>query len=84
MHHLLQIGLVEQDILKILKEKGIGDEDTNLDTLLVDDLGMDSLDMADLTNSLDEKFNMSISLETAEKWDTVRDVVNHVNNAIHS
>ena len=82
MHHLLQIGLVEKEVLEILKEKGIGDENTNLDTNLNDDLGLDSLDIAELTMNLEVKFNISISMETAYKWDTVRDVVNYINNTI--
>ena len=82
MHHLLQIGLVEKEVLEILKEKGIGDENTNLDTNLNDDLGLDSLDIAELTMNLEVKFNISISMETAYKWDAVRDVVNYINNTI--
>lgn len=46
---------------------------------LIDDLGLDELDMQEIILSLEEEFNIDeIPLETAESWRTVADVIKYV------
>ena len=45
-----------------------------------EDLGMDSLDMVELVLILEEKFEIEIPDQDAEKLSTVRDIVEYVEN----
>ena len=44
----------------------------------VEDLGADSLDLVELIMSLEERFNIEIPDEDAEKLVTVKDVLNYL------
>jgi len=66
-------------IKEILAEQlGINDEDINLDSVLTDDLGADSLDLVELVMAMEQEFDIEISDEDAEKIKTVGDAVNYV------
>uniref|UniRef100_A0A6M3J0D1 Carrier domain-containing protein n=1 Tax=viral metagenome TaxID=1070528 RepID=A0A6M3J0D1_9ZZZZ len=61
-------------IEKAASEK-VKDENTNL----VEDLGMDVLDLQEAVMDLETEFNIEeIPLETAESWRTVADVIKYV------
>uniref|UniRef100_A0A6M3KQG7 Carrier domain-containing protein n=1 Tax=viral metagenome TaxID=1070528 RepID=A0A6M3KQG7_9ZZZZ len=61
-------------IEKAASEK-VKDENTNL----VEDLGMDVLDLQEAVMDLETEFNIEeIPLETAESWRTVGDVIKYV------
>ena len=46
----------------------------------VEDLGADSLDVVELVMALEEKFDIEIPDDEAEKIQTVQDVVNYIEN----
>lgn len=46
-----------------------------MDALVVDDLGADSLDIVELTMELETLYNISISDEVAQKIVTIKDLV---------
>lgn len=48
------------------------------------DLNADSLDVVEFIMSLEEKFDIKIPDEDAEKIKTVQDVVNYIENAKHN
>ena len=48
------------------------------DSLLVDELYMDSLDRVEIILSLERDFNIKISDEDAEKLFTVKDIINYI------
>lgn len=47
-----------------------------------DDLGFDSLDMMELTMSLEEEFNIEITDDEAEHLQTVRQAIDFVHNRL--
>ena len=53
-------------------------EDIGLNSHLIKDLKADSLDVVELILSLEEKFNISIADEEAEKMLTVVDILNYM------
>jgi len=53
-------------------------EEVKLETSFIDDLGADSLDSIELVMALEEKFNIEIPDEDAEKMNTVEDVVKYI------
>jgi len=63
----------------IMEQLGIEDASTiTMDATFVDDLSADSLDIVELIMSLEEKFELEIPDEEAEKIVTVGDVVKYI------
>ena len=55
------------------------DEDqVTMDSVLLEDLGADSIDLADLVMTFEDEFNMEISDEALESIKTVSDIVKYV------
>ncbi len=55
------------------------DEDqVTMDSVLLEDLGADSIDLADLVMTFEDEFNMEISDEALENIKTVSDIVKYV------
>ena len=55
------------------------DEDqVTMDSILLEDLGADSIDLADLVMTFEDEFNMEISDEALENIKTVSDIVKYV------
>jgi len=57
---------------------GLLDEEVYLEDSLVDNLGLDSLDAADIGLKMEAEFRIHIPDEVMNKWVTVQDVVNTV------
>lgn len=76
--------MTEQEVFEKLKEiimeqLGVDDESTiTMEATFVDDLSADSLDIVELIMSLEEKFELEIPDEDAEKIVTVGDVVKYI------
>lgn len=49
---------------------------------VVDDLQLDSLDVVDLVLHLEDRFDIVISDESFESWETVQDIVNTVSSKL--
>ena len=72
---------VEERVTKIVCEQlGVGEDEVNLTSSFVDDLGADSLDTVELVMALEEEFDLEIADEEAEKISTVQDAVNYINS----
>lgn len=56
----------------------IDPEEITMDSVLRDDLGADSLDLADMVSTLEEEFDLSVADEDIEHILTVADVVRYV------
>lgn len=82
MHHLMQKGLIEKDILSILQTKGLSFEDANLDSRLKEDLALDSMDKAELIMEVETRFNITIPDSELPSLLSIGDVVNYVDGLI--
>ena len=70
---------VEERVKKIVVEQlGVKEDEVTAEASFVDDLGADSLDLVELIMAMEEKFDIEIPDEDAEKIVTVQDAVNYV------
>ena len=71
---------VEERVKKIVVEQlGVKEDEVNLSSSFVDDLGADSLDTVELVMALEEEFETEIPDEEAEKITTVQQAIDYVN-----
>ena len=67
------------DIKEVVVEQlGVSADEVKDDAKFVEDLGADSLDVVELVMALEEKFDIEIPDDEAEKIATVADVVAYV------
>ncbi|MEO0285482.1 MAG: acyl carrier protein [candidate division WOR-3 bacterium] len=71
------------DILATLKEiivdkLSVSEDQIKPESRFMEDLGADSLDVVELVMAIEEKFNIEIPDEDAEKIRTVGDAVNYI------
>ena len=64
----------------LVEELDIDENDIAPDTQLVNDLGINSLELADLVLLCEDTFGVSISDDDIHKFVTVGDVVNYLEN----
>ena len=57
-------------------------EAITMESLLVDDLGADSLDAIDIVMSVEDTFKVEVPDEIIEKIETVGDIVNYIEDHI--
>lgn len=69
---------VKKALIEVLKDRGFDVEDVSEDASLTDDLGLDSLDLVDLTMDIEEKFGISIPDEDLPKLSTVGAVIDYI------
>lgn len=55
-------------------------ESITLDSLLVEDLGADSLDSIDIVMSVEDEFKLEVPDEVIEAMTSVADIVNYIEN----
>ena len=75
-------SLAEQIIDKIADHNGIKPENVSRDSMLQEDLGMDSLDVIDMTYELEKRFNVSFEDEKVERFGTVGDVISFIEERV--
>lgn len=69
------------DIKDVIAEQlNVSVENVKIDSKFVDDLGADSLDVVELIMALEEKFDIEIPDEDAEKLTTVKDTVEYIDS----
>lgn len=75
--------MVFSRVKKIIADQlGLDENTIKLDSLFVDDLGADSLDVVELIMALEEEFDIEIPDEEAEKVTKVGDVVEYISSHI--
>ncbi len=62
----------------IVEQLGVEEDLVKKEATFVDDLSADSLDIVELVMEIEEKFDMEVPDEDAEKIVTVGDVVNYI------
>ena len=69
---------MEQTIKEILANHSQLDiEEIDYNALLVDDLGLDSLDLAEIAMDIEDKFDITIRDDEFD-WVTVQDIINYL------
>ena len=70
---------IEERVAKMVAEQlGVKEEDVNVTSSFVEDLGADSLDTVELIMALEEEFDAEIPDEEAEKITTVKEAVDYI------
>ncbi|MBW1649279.1 MAG: acyl carrier protein [Deltaproteobacteria bacterium] len=70
---------IEEQVKAIIADKlGVKEENVVPEASFIDDLGADSLDLVELIMSIEEKFDVEISDEEAEKITTYKDVLEYI------
>lgn len=62
----------------IMETLSCGEEKITLEASLMDDIGADSLDAAELSMALEEAFDVTIPDEELAKFVTVQDIVTYI------
>jgi len=62
----------------IVEQLNVNGDEVKLEANFVEDLGADSLDVVELVMALEEKFEIEIPDEAAEKIATVKNVVDYI------
>jgi acyl carrier protein len=70
--------IVEKVKQIIAEQLGVDEAEVTPSASFVDDLGADSLDQVELVMALEEKFDLEIPDEDAEKIRTVQDAIDYV------
>lgn len=72
---------IEQEVIAIVAEQlGVDREEVTATKSFVEDLNADSLDLTELIMTLEEKFDVEISEDKAEKLKTVKDVIDFISS----
>ncbi|CAL4043278.1 acyl carrier protein [Buchnera aphidicola] len=66
----------------ISKQLGIKEKDILDHNSFLEDLGADSLDAIELIMKLEEEFNIEISDEASENFNTVKNMIDYINTII--
>ena len=64
----------------VVDQLGVNEEDVNLETSFIDDLGADSLDLFQVVMDLEDAFNVKV--ENVENIKTIGDAVKYIEEAI--
>lgn len=62
----------------LLENLGCDEEDIKMETDLIEDLEADSLDIVELSMSLEDEFEIEVSDEDLEKLNTVESIVEYI------
>jgi acyl carrier protein len=70
---------IEQQVKEIIVEQlGVNADQVTSDAKFIEDLGADSLDTVELVMALEEKFQLDVPDEEAEKLQTVGEVIKYI------
>ena len=66
----------------VVNQTGVSADELNLDTSLMNDIDADSLDAVEIIMAIEEEFKIKIPDEEAEKFLTVRDIVEFLEKTV--
>ena len=72
------MALLEDIIEVVVEQLSVEAGEVKVESKFVEDLGADSLDVVELVMALEEKFDIEIPDEEAEKIQTVQNVLDYV------
>lgn len=62
----------------IIDQLEVEEDTVKLESVIIDDLGADSLDVVDLVMAIEDEFEMEIPDDAVEKIKTVGDIVSYI------
>jgi acyl carrier protein len=71
-------AIIEKVKAIIVEQLGVEEEEVNMDSSFIEDLGADSLDIVELVMAFEEEFDIVIPDENAEKIRTVGQAVKYI------
>lgn len=74
------MALLEDIIEVVVEQLSVDAGEVKVESKFVEDLGADSLDVVELVMALEEKFDIEIPDEEAEKIQTVQNVLDYVDS----
>ena len=75
----MKIVNIDADVKKIIEDKlGVNTEQITMEASFIDDLGADSLDQVELVMDFEDKFEVDIPDEDAEKMRTVGEAISYL------
>ncbi len=75
---------IKKKIIEVLAEKSCVDaEKIDLESSLVDDLGMDSLDAVEAVFQFEEQYGLAIPDDDIRKFFKVQDIVEYISERLH-
>jgi acyl carrier protein len=66
----------------IVDQTGISADELDLSTSLMNDIEADSLDAVEIIMAIEDEFEIEIPDEEAEKFATIKDIVDYLENVI--
>ncbi len=66
----------------IVEQLGVDEEKVTMEAVFTDDLGADSLDVVELVMAIEERFNVEISDDQADKNLELKDLVQYIKNNV--
>ena len=70
---------IQEKVVKIIVDKlGVKESEVTPEATFVGDLGADSLDTVELVMEFEKEFGVQVADEDAEKFQTVGDVINYI------
>ena len=73
---------IKQEVLNILFNMGVAEKALTGNASFIKDLGLDSLDFAELLLELEQAFSLDIPILEAENLQTIKEVVLYINGKI--
>lgn len=66
----------------VMNQTGVSADELDMDTSLMSDLNADSLDAVEIIMAIEDKFGIKIPDEEAEKFLTIREIVDYLEKTI--
>ena len=74
---------IEKQVIEVLAEKSCVDvEKIDVESSLIEDLGMDSLDAIEATFQFEEQYGLEIADDDIRKFEIVQDIVDYINRRL--
>ena len=74
---------IEKQVIEVLAEKSCVDvEKIDVESSLIEDLGMDSLDAIEATFQFEEQYGLEIADDDIRKFEIVQDIVDYINKRL--
>lgn len=80
-HPAIAAGIPQHVVELLIEQTGIEEAEITIDAKIVEDLGLDSLDVVELAMGLEEKYHVEFDDERAERAITVGDLVRELKDA---